>query len=207
MDENEKRIRALIKENPRISLQHIGDEFGVSRERARQFLKKYNIKKQHAGSAEYAPKVCEFPSCETTFEYSVRRKIVQKFCGVHKKEGVVLFLRARYKEKLAEKMALGKKVCTRCDKELPFSSFFPRKTAIGSDTFFSYCRNCIREYTEDWQRRNPEKTKEIGKRAMTKYLLTHREDVYRNANERYHANIEESRRKAREYYKRKKNNI
>mgnify|MGYP003307560651 CR=1 FL=1 len=44
------RIKEMLADNPFLSLQELGDEFGISRERIRQILKKEGIKKEIAHS-------------------------------------------------------------------------------------------------------------------------------------------------------------
>jgi hypothetical protein len=52
------------------------------------------------------------------------------------------------------------KVCTKCQKEKPFSEFYKR----SSDSVRSSCKECDNQGHKSWVRNNPEKKREITKR-------------------------------------------
>lgn len=57
MDKRLTRIKEMLADNPYLTLQELGDEFGVTRERIRQILKKNGIKKPR-GSGPSRPTYC-----------------------------------------------------------------------------------------------------------------------------------------------------
>lgn len=60
-----------------------------------------------------------------------------------------------------------KKVCPKCRQEKLLCEFFRDRTK--SQGRAAYCKGCVRSYQREWEKKNPEKRREISKRYRERY--------------------------------------
>lgn len=59
------------------------------------------------------------------------------------------------------------KTCSKCQKELPITSFYKNKTS--PDGFQGYCKECMKKVHREYQIKHPQKMRDYAKRHWYKY--------------------------------------
>ena len=162
------------------TLETVGEKFGVTRERARQILTKH---------------------CASAYEKlrGTKPRLLYKFtclgCG---KVGKCDVKNRMYHDRKCLKLHTKKKHnrrtmrCSSCKRGLPRSHFYPKYGSRGRVS--SRCRDCHAKTCNSWAARNPEKVREINKRAIKKWLANPK-------------NRELSRKRGRIYYRKNRDAI
>lgn len=66
------------------------------------------------------------------------------------------------------------KVCSKCRKELPLSSFYKiRHWRNGAQTYRKHCKSCEKERVAKWQKNNRDKCNKVQARWLSRNLEKH----------------------------------
>ena len=84
-------------------------------------------------------------------------------------------------------MEEGKKICSLCEQQLTYDKFYTYKKY---GTLWAYCKKCHYEkYTKrlkkTWDKQNPERLKEINKKASLKWVAKNKQKINAYNRERY----------------------
>jgi len=92
---------------------------------------------------------------------------------------------------------MERKVCTRCHENLPITSFYKKKRPYGM-SYYSECKKCRREISDNYVNRNSEKVKKVAQ----KYYQTFKERISIVHKKYYYKDLEKTRTiKAKSAYK------
>ena len=150
------------------TLQEIGDTEDITRERVRQILSLSPIYKVlRKKRIESYCRVISCLMCQEKVTYPIKKKWwhngkCRKFCS-----------RKCYGKAAQKKSDLRHskpRRCVGCRKVKPPGGFYPRYGA-REGLRYPYCKKCQCKATNSWRKRNPERAREIQRRASKKYLL------------------------------------
>jgi len=147
------------------TLSQIAKKYDLTRQRVSQILLKYpeyEDREQRNSKTKKITWKCKYCGTEHTTTPSKKGKYCNPECW------------KKHKEQIRKNTKT--KICAYCGKRKKISQFYERKYYSGTQKkyegkyiYYSYCKKCCQEYTIEWQKKNPEKTKEMGKKAVKKY--------------------------------------
>ena len=193
--ERNAEMLILRVEDPHLNTyQALGERYGISRQAVEQTLKRITPDVSIIKAPLKIPKrmKCGNVGC--------LNDTVRTFCS---RKCFQSNLRSR--RLLGEMYSRGKR-CARCKKDLPLGEFYKTKHR-GVLRLHAYCKKCHGCVTMEWQKKNPEKTRESQKRASRKFYLAHREERIEEFKKKYRENKafrESVKARYRAYYHKKK---
>jgi len=148
------------------TLSQIAKKYDLTRQRVSQILLEYpeykNRKQYTNRKVEKITWKCKYCRTEHTTELSKEGKYCNVKCWrMHKEQ-----IRKNRKTQ----------ICARCGKRKKVSQFYKRHYNYSANKAYpikyqysSYCKECHKQWTIEWHKKNPKRSKEISRKAVKKY--------------------------------------
>lgn len=186
IEQTKERYAQIVKwrsgDNPK-TLQWIGDQYGITRERIRQI---------------YPEGKCVVPQtkeliclgCDKSFTVSI---------GENKLTCSAECLSEYFKRRRLQLSRRATKFCPLCKKDVLYSNYTKRKDEPL--LAIAYCRPCMGVKVREWRDENPERYKEVSIKASKKWQANNKEQFRESCKRRYYRLKKEHPEKIKAYWK------